>query len=75
MDMSNRAMFQNKSDEWATPIDFFEALDHEFHFDIDVCATADNHKCEKYFTYEDDGLKQNWGGVCCVLQSTLFSDR
>lgn len=51
----------HKSDEWATPQDLFDELDEEFHFDLDVCATAENAKCEKFFTMADDGLAQDWG--------------
>jgi site-specific DNA-methyltransferase (adenine-specific) len=31
-------------------------------YSIDPCADEYNHKCEKYFTKEQDGLKQDWGG-------------
>lgn len=55
-------MFTSNTDEWYTPQDFFQMLDNEFHFDLDPCATHDNHKCEKYFTKEQDGLSQKWGG-------------
>ena len=41
---------------------FFESLNAEFHFTLDPCADEFNHKCEKYFTKEQDGLKQDWGG-------------
>lgn len=34
----------------------------EFHFDLDVCATPENAKCERFFTKAEDGLKQSWGG-------------
>lgn len=37
-------------------------LDEEFHFTLDACATEENHKCDRYFTKEQDGLKQDWGG-------------
>jgi phage N-6-adenine-methyltransferase len=50
--------------EWETPQAFFDALNEEFHFDVDVCATPENAKCKKYFTQEVDGLSQEWGGVC-----------
>lgn len=56
--------FSSKTDQWATPQDFFDKLDAEFHFETDVCATAENAKCERYFTPEMDGLKQEWTGVC-----------
>ena len=52
----------SKSDEWATPQDFYNMLDEEFHFNLDPCANDENHKCERYFTKEIDGLSQNWGG-------------
>jgi phage N-6-adenine-methyltransferase len=40
----------------------FAELDAEFNFDLDVCATADNAKCTRYFTREDNGLAQPWTG-------------
>jgi phage N-6-adenine-methyltransferase len=52
------------TDQWATPPDLFCALDRIFHFTLDVCASAGNAKCERYFTEEDDGLKQPWTGTC-----------
>ena len=55
-------LFSSKSDEWPTPSPIFEELDSEFHFDLDVCATDENHKCTNYFTKRLDGLSQNWGG-------------
>lgn len=56
--------FSSKTDLWATPQDFFDRLDSEFGFTLDVCALPDNAKCERYFTPEEDGLKQLWTGVC-----------
>jgi phage N-6-adenine-methyltransferase len=40
----------------------FAALDAEFHFNLDPCATAANAKCARYFTRELDGLAQPWTG-------------
>ena len=60
--MNNELMFSSKSNEWGTPQDFFDKLNKEFNFTLDPCATADNHKCDKYFTLEEDGLKQDWSG-------------
>lgn len=48
--------------DWETPQDFFDEIDNEFHFTLDACANGTNHKCDKYFSELDDGLKQNWGG-------------
>lgn len=58
----NKILFSSQSNEWATPPELFSKLDAEFGFTLDPCATDDNHKCPKYYTQEDDGLRQNWGG-------------
>lgn len=50
--------------EWATPQELFDRLNAQYHFETDVCATAENAKCGKFYTKEQDGLKQDWGGVC-----------
>ena len=60
--MVNGALFSSNSDEWATPQKIFDDLNNEFDFTLDACATGDNHKCNKYFTKAEDGLKQSWGG-------------
>lgn len=60
--MNSNLMFSSATDEWFTPIDFYNKLNAEFDFNLDPCATEINHKCEKYFTKEDDGLLQSWGG-------------
>lgn len=54
--------FSTGNDEWATPDELYQALDEEFHFTLDPCATDANHKCEKYYTIADDGLSQSWAG-------------
>ena len=58
----HKTLFSFNSDEWATPQDLFDTLNAEFGFDLDPCATDENHKCPDYYTMEQDGLKQNWGG-------------
>ena len=55
-------MFSSKTDQWSTPQDFYDKLNNEFHFTLDPCADEYNHKCEKYYTEKDDGLKQDWSG-------------
>ena len=62
--MNTGVMFSSNTDLWATPLDFFDQLDQEFHFETDVCALPENAKCQNYFTPEMDGLKQTWKGVC-----------
>lgn len=56
--------FQSQTAEWATPQDLFDALNQEFDFDLDVCATEDNAKCSRFFSISDNGLAQPWVGTC-----------
>lgn len=60
--MNKEVMFSSKTDQWATPQDFFDELNEEFHFTLDPCADEFNHKCARYFTKEQDGLVQDWSG-------------
>lgn len=63
--MINKGLFTSTTGNWSTPQDFFDKLNAEFHFTLDVCADATNHKCAKYYTKEQDGLKQDWRGEVC----------
>lgn len=54
--------FSSASNEWATPIEFFNKLHAKYRFTLDPCATKENAKCKKFYTAEDDGLKRSWGG-------------
>lgn len=56
--------YSSDSYEWATPKDFFDKLNEEFSFTLDVCASHSNAKCAQYFTLEQNGLKQSWEGTC-----------
>lgn len=69
--MNTTGVFSSTTDEWETPQDLFDKLNSIFCFTLDACADEKNHKCEKYFTKEQDGLSQSWGGVQSVVQSTL----
>lgn len=60
--MITKGLMSSNSNEWTTPQSFFDKLNEEFHFTLDPCSTHENHKCDKYFTKDDDGLKQSWGG-------------
>ena len=48
------------SDEWETPDWLFRALDTEFGFTLDPCATKDNAKCPVWFGKDIDGLHTLW---------------
>jgi len=55
--------FSSVTDLHATPQEFFDKLNAEFNFTLDVCATDENTKCLSWFTKEHDGLCQEWKGV------------
>jgi phage N-6-adenine-methyltransferase len=57
-----KGMVSSKSNEWATPQWIFNELNTEFNFTLDPCSTKENHKCEKFYTINEDGLKQDWMG-------------
>ena len=51
--------------DWTTPQDFFDKLNQEFEFTLDVASSKENHKCNKYFTEEENGLIQDWSNNVC----------
>ena len=61
--MNTELMFSSKTDLWETPQDLFDKLNNEFQFTLDVCATPENAKCDKFYTKEQDGLKHPWKGT------------
>jgi len=61
----NKGMMSSNSVEWETPDGFFFEVSRLYGpFTLDVCATDENKKCNKFFTKETDGLKQDWSGIC-----------
>lgn len=58
----DKVHFSTGKDDWETPQDFFNVLNREFNFTLDPCADEFNHKCDKYYTVQQDGLKQDWNG-------------
>lgn len=62
--MINKGLFTSNTDLWATPQEFFNKYHAVHDFNLDVCAAKENAKCTTYFTIEQDGLSQEWTGVC-----------
>lgn len=58
------ALRSSKTDNWATPQDLFDQIAESFDFDIDLAASAENAKCDKYFDESADSLSQEWTGIC-----------
>ena len=71
--MVSKTLYSSKSDEWSTPTEVFDALDAEFDFNLDPCASDNNCKVPFYFTKEQDGLKQLWAG-CRVFCNPPYSN-
>lgn len=61
--MNTELMFSSATDMHETPIEFFNKINSEFNFTLDVCATKTNAKCKSFYTEEDDGLVMPWRGV------------
>lgn len=72
--MDAKLMFSSDNMELCTPKSLFSALDHEFHFTLDPCATEKSAKCKKYFTVLEDGLSQSWGGECVFCNPLYGKD-
>jgi len=60
--MNTKVHFSSKSEEWATPQEFFNAQNNVWLFNLDVCATDKNAKCKRFYTKQDNALEKNWGG-------------
>ena len=59
--------FSSKRGDWATPLDLFDRYNEKYDFSIDVCASEDNAKVERYWTERDDGLAQDWSHEVCWM--------
>lgn len=69
----NNSWYTSNTDEWATPQKVYDELNAEFGFTLDPCASATNHKCDKFYSIENDGLSRDWGGKS--RSATLLSVR
>ena len=82
--------FVNKSftldtekDLWQTPKEIFNALDNEFDFSVDICASTENKLCRQFFSESDSALINEWvffTNTTCFLnppysQTSLFMKR
>ncbi len=58
----NAGLMSSDSVVWGTPQPLFDLCDRVFGpFDMDVCANAENAKCDRYLTEADNGLIAAWG--------------
>nr|WP_241647871.1 phage N-6-adenine-methyltransferase [Rosenbergiella metrosideri] len=47
-------------DTWQTPRDLFQALNAEFHFQLDAAASDRNALCKRFITAEENTLEADW---------------
>jgi site-specific DNA-methyltransferase (adenine-specific) len=52
--------YSSATPEWETPQKLFAALDAEFGFTLDVCATPENAKCPHFITKDQNALRLSW---------------
>ncbi len=71
--MKGGYMNRSLTDEWGTPVGLYVGMCKEFDVlpELDVCATATNTKCEKFYDKNIDGLNQEWS--CDFFMNPPFS--
>jgi len=60
--MNKKVLFSSKNNNWGTPLSFFEMLNSEFHFTIDIASSIENALCRRFYTEHDNALIQSWEG-------------
>ena len=53
-------LLTSKKDDWETPQSLFNELDSKYHFVGDLAATAENAKCDRYISPEQNSLSKDW---------------
>lgn len=62
---TNYKYLSTGNDEHPTPLELFNNIDKLFNFEIDLSATHENTKCDKYYTKEDNALEFDWNEKSC----------
>jgi site-specific DNA-methyltransferase (adenine-specific) len=60
--------------EHPTPQWLFDKINDMFNFEIDLSATSENAKCEKFYTKEQDALKYEWDNTSCWCNPPYSKD-
>jgi hypothetical protein len=61
------ALVSSNSGTWGTPVDFWDWLNRQFAFTIDVAALPSNTKHPRFFSPKENGLVQSWEGETAWL--------
>ena len=62
--IAGASKFDSNNNDWETTQSLFDILNNEFQFTIDLAASQKNAKVKKYYSKDDDALKQDWIGIC-----------
>lgn len=62
--MINESLYTSNKQDWETPQWLFDKLNSHLNFTLDVCADFSNAKCKEYYNIADNGLSQEWKGMC-----------
>ncbi len=62
--MTDKVLFSSESTDWETPDWFFDKVNDEFSFNLDVCANKENTKTPNYLSKKANALTREWFGTC-----------
>lgn len=58
--MNTEVLFSSECMTWETPQLFFNQINEEFNFTLDVCAFNENKKCDRFISPQENALTRNW---------------
>mgnify|MGYP006290043163 CR=1 FL=1 len=70
----NKSLLSSDKMDWATPQKFFDDLNEEFGFTVDVCASDWNAKIKRFWSVSDDSLSLSWRGEVCFMNPPYGRD-
>jgi len=71
---TRKTMFSSATNEWATPIEFYNKLNKIYRFTLDPCCTKETAKCYNFYTQQDDGLSKSWEGHTVFMNPPYGSE-
>ena len=60
-----KTMMSSEDMDWETPQDFFDELNKEFNFQLDVCSDGKNYKVLPTYTKLNNAFDNNWNNDSC----------
>ena len=64
---SRQVLHSSAKSDWGTPQKLFDHLDRLFDFELDVCASGENKKCNLFIDEQMEGLTYPFGGNSCWM--------